>query len=225
MNAISASGLTKMYGNKVALSNVNLEVKSGDFFCVVGLNGAGKSTLIKILSGQISPTSGSADVLGMSVNDRIELKKKIGVVPEVVSVPVYLTVREYLEFCSNLRGGDVDSAIKKFWLSEHEDELCMNLSKGMRQRLTLAAAFLHEPKLVFLDEPFINLDPLYQKHLIDILGDYINNGGTVFMSTHILEIASKLCKGCAIIHKGTVMKLLDAPGELEDVFLEVVDSP
>ncbi len=232
--AISASRVGKRFGSVEALRDVDLAIEPGEFFGLFGPNGAGKSTLLRILSGQLRPTSGSAAVLGVDVvDDPLGVKALAGIVPEVESPPSYLTGYEYLYFVGRVRNVDRIDERVAHWLRYFDLEtaattLCKDLSKGTRQKLMLAAAFLHDPRVVFLDEPFINLDPIYQRKLKDFLSGYVSSGGTVLMASHLLEIAERLCQRVAIIREGTVIAsgtVADVRGEepdLESAFLRLV---
>jgi ABC-2 type transport system ATP-binding protein len=235
MAIIEAKGISKSFGDVQALKNVDISIESGEFFGCFGPNGAGKTTLLKILSGQLESSNGSARILDIDALAKpIEVKKVIGIVPEVESPPSYLTGREYLHFVGRVRkveeiSDKIDHWLDFFELREKEDVICRDLSKGMRQKLMIASALIHKPNLLFLDEPFINLDPLYQKKVKDYLIDYTNNGGTIFMCTHILEIAEKICTRVAIINKGELLAkgriddLKKQPSEdLEKIFLRLV---
>ncbi len=219
MAVIEGKNLVRTFGAMKALDDVSITVEEGDFFGFFGPNGAGKTTLIRILTGQLEPTSGSADVLGVDVvKEPLKAKERIGIVPEVESPPTYLTAFEYLYFVGKVR--KVDGLEKRIshWLSffdleEKKGTICKDMSKGMRQKLMLASAFIHDPKLVFLDEPFINLDPIYQRMLRDYLEEYVSNGGTVFMASHILEISERLCNKLAIVNLGKVV----AQGNIDDL--------
>lgn len=230
-NVIYTVGLSKSYGKTEALCNLHLEVEKGEFFGFLGPNGAGKTTTIKILTGQLPPDSGRAAVLGIDIKNFIAVKKAVGIVPEVVALPSFLTVTEYLEFVCRVR--EMESDKIEYWLdftelSENGNTLCRDLSQGMKQKVSFAAAFMHDPALVFLDEPFADVDPLMQNKLKKFLGEYIEQGKTVFLSTHILEFAEKLCSRIAIITKGTLAKtgtlaeLLEEGKDLEEVFLNLV---
>ena len=189
-----------------------------------------------MLSGQIIPTSGTAKVLGIDVaSDPISVKAVIGIVPELEYPPSFLTVEEYLHFVSSVRGlpdnGNVDKWIEFFGLEEKRETMCMSLSKGQKKKVTLSAALLHQPRLLFMDEPFLDLDPLFQRKFKAWLLDFVKSGGTVFLSTHILELAEKLCTRVGIIDKGRLVALgsLDelrkAKGEdLEQIFLRLVSA-
>jgi ABC-2 type transport system ATP-binding protein len=234
MDVISVEGLTKDYGSKRALAGVSFQVREGSFFGCFGPNGAGKSTLLRILTGQIRPTSGQAIVLGLDcATQGIEIKRNVGIVPEVESPPSYLTASEFLWFAGKVR--EVDNLDKKverwldfFELQEARGTLCRDLSKGMRQKIMLASAFIHEPKLLFLDEPFINLDPIYQRKLREYLQGLREEGRTIFLNSHILEIAQRLCQDVIILHRGRLVAKEDtgsmrARGEdLEALFMRLV---
>jgi len=219
MSVIEGRNIVKEYGVMKALDNVSISVDEGDFFGFFGPNGAGKTTLIRILTGQLEPTAGSINVLGVDVvREPLRVKKLIGIVPEVESPPTYLTAYEYLYFVGKIRGLDdledrIDKWLSFFDLEEKKGTICKDMSKGMRQKLMLASAFIHEPRLLFLDEPFINLDPIYQRLLREYLEDYISKRGTVFMASHILEISERLCNRLAIVNLGRIV----AQGRINDL--------
>jgi len=234
VSVISAKGLSKRFGQKQALDGVSFEVGGGDLFGLFGPNGAGKTTLLRILTGQLEQDGGEGKVLDVDVKaDPMEVKRRVGIVPEVESPPTYLTAYEYLYFVSRVRQiPDIDARIDRWFdffdLKESRDIICRDLSKGMRQKLMLASAFIHEPKLLFLDEPFINLDPIFQREVREYLLEYVRKGGTVFMCSHILEIAERLCNRAAIIADGRIIRigemsdLVKGGASLEEVFLKLV---
>jgi|TARA_B100000530_G_scaffold172886_1_gene109167 ABC-2 type transport system ATP-binding protein len=232
MPVISCSELLKKYDDVLALDSVNLEIEKGEFFGLLGPNGAGKTTLLKILTGQIKTTEGKAKILGMNIEENvIEVKKKIAIVPEQESPPSFLTPREVLEMVASIRqikNPNIEYWIEFFELEPMEGRVCRNLSRGQKQKVMLAAAFISETKLMFLDEPFINLDPIVQTKVRDWLAEYVNNGGTVFLNTHLLENAQRLCDRAAIIHQGKIQSLItmneleDQNMDLEDLFHEIV---
>lgn len=236
MAVIETSDVSKEFGDLKALDKVNLEVNKGNFFGLFGPNGAGKTTLLKILTGQLLPTKGQAKVDGRDVvKDPMGVKKSIGIVPEVESPPSYLTSHEYLYFVSKVRGvNDVEKRIERwlkfFGMEDSEGKICRDLSKGGRQKLMLASAFIHEPKILFLDEPFINLDPIYQRKSKDYLLEYASNGNTIFMCSHLLEIAEKLCKNVAVIDNGKIVasgsldEVRGESGDLESAFLRLIET-
>ena len=232
---VVAKDLGKRYGDFIALHPLDVKVSSGEFFGVFGPNGAGKSTFIKLLTGQLRPSIGGGEVLGINAaKEPQKLKANIGIVPESESPPSYLTPGEFLQFVGKLR--DIDELNKKveywldwFGLEEKRDTMCKDLSKGQRQKVMLASAFIHKPKLLFLDEPFANLDPIYQRKCRQYLLDLVTDGATIFLCSHVLEMAERMCNRMAIIDRGkvlaagTVKSLKKSSDEtLEDVFIRLV---
>src|SRR5207247_10664802 len=173
-------------------------VERGEFFGLFGPNGAGKTTMLRILTGQVRPTEATARVLDLDVVlEPLRVTSLIGIVPEVESPPSYLTAYEYLYFVGQVRKvegleGRIARWFEFFDLDEARSSLCKDLSKGTRQKLMLAAAFLHEASLVFLDEPFINLDPIYQRKVREFLPEYIDTGGPVFIPSHAVHIVANV---------------------------------
>ncbi len=232
--AIVTRDLVKRYGKLEALGGLSITVEQGESFCLLGPNGAGKSTTISILTGQIGPTSGSATVMGVDVTkDPLGVKKMIGIVPENEYPPSFLTVCEYLDLVCSIRNVPdpaprIDRWIEFFGLGTKRDVLCKDLSKGTKKKVIVSAALVHEPKLLFLDEPFLDLDPIVQHNLKAYLNEYVAKGGTVFLSTHTLEIAEKLCTRTAILSEGKliasgeVTQLKKEKESLEDVFMRLV---
>jgi ABC-2 type transport system ATP-binding protein len=232
--AIATRDLVKRYGKVEALGGLSIEVEQGESFCLLGPNGAGKTTTIAILTGQIEPTSGSAMVMGADVRrDPLGVKKMIGIVPENEYPPSFLTVREYLDLVCSIRSvpdsaKKIDRWIEFFGLSSKSDVLFKDLSKGTKKKVIVSAALVHEPKLLFLDEPFLDLDPIVQHNLKAYLVEYVSKGGTIFLSTHILEIAEKLCTRTAILNEGKLVtsgelsELKKEKESLEDVFMRLV---
>jgi ABC-2 type transport system ATP-binding protein len=206
---IEAEEVSKHFGEIVALKNVSINIHRGEFFGLFGPNGAGKTTLLRILTGQIAPDTGSVLTAGISSDDPINIKKVIGIVPEAETPPSFLTAQEVLELTCMIRKIENPKAMSEKWLGFFEikdkrDVLCRDLSKGQKQKLMLASAFVHEPRLLLLDEPFINLDPIFQRKVKDYLMSLVEDGRTIFMCTHILEMAEKLCTRIAIINDGQV---------------------
>ncbi|MBE0518313.1 MAG: ABC transporter ATP-binding protein [Thermoplasmata archaeon] len=234
MAVIDAKDLVMDFGGMKALNLVSLTVEKGDLYGFFGPNGAGKTTLIRILTGQLKPTSGTVDVLRVDVvKNPIKAKELVGIVPEVESPPTYLTAYEYLYFVGKVRKVDnledrIDKWLSFFDLESKKGTICKDMSKGMRQKLMLASAFMHEPELLLLDEPFINLDPIYQKLLREHLEEYVSKGGTVFLCSHILEIAERLCNKLAIVNLGRVVvqgrkdELVKEDDDLERLFMRVI---
>ena len=232
MHIISVENITKNFGAVEALRSVSFHVEEGDFYGLFGPNGAGKTTLLRILTGQLDPDSGEVIVAGISHRDPMELKRRVGIVPEAETPPTFLTAQETLELVCKIREiKDIEPRIEKwihfFGLEDKRSSLCKDLSKGQRQKVMLASAFIHEPGILFLDEPFINLDPIYQRRVRDYLMKLVDEGRTVFMCTHILEIAEKLCTRVAVIKDGVIVKEgsieeVAGNGALEDEFMKLV---
>ncbi len=222
---ILAKNLNKWYGNLHVLRDLNIEVEKGEIFGLLGPNGAGKTTLIKVLTGQTS-ASGEVKVGGINpITDPIGVRRIVGIVPESESVPNYLTVREYLYFVVRIRKlpiKKVDEMLDEFNLKKYENKICRDLSKGTKQRLMFAVAIMHNPRILFLDEPFINLDPIYQREMRELIKEYIASGGTIFMATHIMEMAEKLCTKIGIIIDGKIAKIVRNPQNLEEEFMKVI---
>ena len=225
--AIKVENLNKWYGNNHVIKNLNLEIKKGEIFGLLGPNGAGKTTLIKILTGQ-THARGFANVMGINpIRNPVKVRRVIGIVPETESVPNYLTVKEYLYFVVKVRNLEVErvnEAMKVFHLHDYSDIVCKDLSKGTKQRVMFAAAMIHNPQILFLDEPFINLDPIYQREIESLLKSYIGRGGTIFMATHILDMARRVCTRIGIMRDGRIAKVTNEVGNIEEIFLKVMEN-
>ena len=231
---ISASGLSRHYGELKAVDQVSLEVEEGSLFGLLGPNGSGKTTMIRMLTGQVRPTSGSASVLGIDVvANPVQVRQQIGIIPEQETPPSFLTAEEYLAFVGSVRKIPAVKEKADWWFEflefpEKRDVLCKDLSRGTRQKLMFAQAFLHRPVLALIDEPLINFDPVMQKTVKGYLKEYVRDGGTIFLSTHILEIAEEICSDVAIIHHGRLVHtgpvagILGQQQHLADFFLEAV---
>jgi ABC-2 type transport system ATP-binding protein len=233
---IETKSLTKKYGNLTAVSELNLQVNPGELFVFLGSNGAGKTTTIKMLTGLLQPTSGTATIAGFDVvNSPLEVKKVIGYLPDEPFLYTKLTGREYLQFIADIRGVQkkrekVDRFIDLFELSQSADELIEGYSLGMKKKVAIGAALIHDPKVLFLDEPTGGLDPRSAKTMKDILMDIRQRGSTVFMTTHILEIAERMCDRIGIINSGKLIRVgtmdelrkeAQSGSSLEDIFLEL----
>jgi len=232
MSVINCKVLSKKYDDVEALNDVNLRVNEGEFFGLLGPNGAGKTTLLKILTCQLKKTEGEAEVFGLDTFTEFKaIKPKIAIVPEQESPPSFLTPREVLELVVNIRrieNNDIDYWLEFFELEAMEGRVCRNLSRGQKQKVMLASAFISKTKLMFLDEPFINLDPIVQSKVREWLKEYVKSGGTVFINTHLLENAERLCDRAAIIHQGEIQSLITLKDlrkqnlTLEKLFHEIV---
>ncbi|MFP4632329.1 MAG: ABC transporter ATP-binding protein [Halobacteriales archaeon] len=233
MKAVETHELTKSYGDLTALDGLSLDVERGEVFGLLGPNGAGKSTCIEVLTGQTKPTSGTASVLGVDpVEDPVGVRREIGVLPEREDPPSFMTPREYFEFVGRVRDFDVDGAAERWGASlgfaGKLDTLNIDLSRGQKQKVMLAQAFVHEPELVFIDEPLTNLDPVVQERVKSLVADYNDDGGTVFLSTHDIHVAEELCTRVGIIQDGVLVATrevgdLDGDGRLIDEFLDAVE--
>jgi len=233
-NAIEMKNLTKDFGDLRAVNGLSFSIKEGELFGLLGPNGSGKTTTVKLLTGQLRPTKGNSTVLGINVlKNPIKVREFVGIMPEQENPPSFLTAEEYLNFVANIRNLDnIENRCNKwFRFLQFEDEkgvLCKDLSRGTRQKLMFAQAFLHEPKLAFIDEPLINLDPIIQKKVKDYLQDFVRNGNTIFFCTHVLEIAEKICTRIGIIDKGRLIyegpikDLKKKRQHLEEFFLKLV---
>ena len=233
---IAAKGLTKVYGDLVAVNKVSLSVKKGALFGLLGPNGSGKSTMIKMLTGQIKPTAGTATVLGLDVQrDPIGIRECVGIIPEQETPPSFLSATEYLHFVGAIRRiPDIDERAA-WWFDfldfkDMKDVLCKDLSRGTRQKLMFAQAFLHTPVLALIDEPLINFDPIMQRVVKDYLTEYVKAGNSIFISTHILAVAEEICSDFAILSKGNLLHtgtMADLGAEhrnLDDFFLSLVQK-
>lgn len=231
---ISTENLTKLYGDLTAVNNVTLSVQKGSLFGLLGPNGSGKTTMIKMLTGQISPSTGNAIILGIDVNtDPVGVRKLVGIIPEQESPPSFLTCMEYLEFIGNIRKIPDLEKRADWWFEflEFEDKknvLCKDLSRGTRQKLMLTQAFIHEPELALIDEPLINFDPIMQDKVKSFFVTYAQKGNTLFISTHLLETAEEICSEVAILQSGTLLftgtikSVRERYGHLQDLFLSLV---
>ena len=231
---IEARDISKNYGDVPAVSHVTLDVRKGALFGLLGPNGSGKTTMIRMLTGQTLPTGGTATVLGVdAIRDPIGVRRKVGIIPEQETPPSFLTAQEYLEFVAAIRKIPDIKAKADWWFdfldfADKKQVLCKDLSRGTRQKLMFTQAFLHEPELALIDEPLINFDPIMQDLIKEYLTDYVKKGNTIFISTHILEVAEEICSEFAILHKGRLMYTgpvaeLTAKGEhLPSFFLSLV---
>jgi len=221
-HSIVMEGLTKRYGDKLAIDGVSFKVERGEVFGYLGPNGAGKSTTINILSGLIEPTGGTALIDGLDLRrERVEIKRKIGVVPEASNLYDELTVRENLGFVSKLyhvprrlREERITRLLDSFDLDEHGGRRFGRLSKGLKRRTVLAAALIHEPDILFLDEPTSGLDVVSARTLRRMIEGFKEREITVFLTTHYIEEAGSLCDRVAILVRGKIVTI-DTPQALE----------
>ncbi len=237
--AIETSNLIKNFGNLTAVDNIDLTVKKGEIFGFLGPNGAGKTTTIKLLTGLLKPTSGTVKIMGKDIQENpIAVKKVIGFVPDEPRIYEKLTGIEFLKFMGNIFGieiGDIEKKIiellKLFDLAGRGEELIQGYSHGMKQKIAIAGALIHSPRVLFFDEPTVGLDPKSARIIKDILKFRAKSGDCIFMSTHILEIAERMCDRIGIIQNGKLivvgnmeeLKKLskDDESNLEEIFLEL----
>ncbi len=236
---IETVNLTKSFGNLLAVSNLNIKVNSGEIYGFLGLNGAGKTTTIGMITGLLKPTSGTALIDGIDIlKDPVNAKSRIGLIPDTPNVYKKLTGREFLYFVADIYDVDRKTAKEKmndlfdmFSLKDKADELIESYSHGMRQKIVIAGALIHNPSILVLDEPTVGLDPKSAKLVKDLLRALAEKGKTIFMSTHILEIAERMCDKVGIVNEGKLIaegtiselkeKAKDKTANLEDLFLEL----
>ena len=235
--AIETIGLTRVFGTKRAVDELDLKVETGKFYGFLGPNGAGKSTTIKMLTGLLAPSSGSIRILGESLADEDrarEVRRRIGVVPEHLGLFDNLTGREYLTFIGRMYllppptvAARCDELLGIMGLQGEEKKLTIEYSHGMKKKLALAGALLPGPDLLFLDEPFEGVDAVSSRVLRDVLRSCVKRGATVFLTSHVLEIVEKLCTDVGIIANGKLviqetMENVRTTGSLEERFISAV---
>ena len=226
--------LTKKYGDKVAVDDLNIEIKSGEIYGFIGHNGAGKTTTLKACCGILPFEEGNITINGLSIKDNpIECKKIMAYIPDNPDLYGYMTANKYLNFICDIY--QIDKSQRKQLINKYADlfELTNDLgqtingySHGMKQKLALIAALIHDPKLIIMDEPFVGLDRKAAHEVKQLMRNICDNGGAIFFSTHVLEVAEKLCDKVAIIKNGKLIKeglVNEVIGDdsLEDVFLEL----
>lgn len=241
--AIVAEGLTKTFRDVPALDGVSFRVPRGRFFGFLGPNGAGKSTTMRILSGLLRPTRGRVLIEGIDVQaDPLAVKRIIGIVPEDPPLYERLTGEEYLRFCGRMFGlttaqtqSRSEELLHFLSLDAERGKLIVDYSQGMKKKLALAAALIHSPKVLFLDEPLNGIDPISSRIVMDLLTGLTRKGVTLFFTSHVLDVVERLCDEVAIIDRGKILaqgtldeirQLRDVGrgASLEDVFLKLVDA-
>jgi ABC-2 type transport system ATP-binding protein len=238
---IQAALLTKTFGSLTAVSGLTLEIPQGEFFAFLGPNAAGKTTTIKLLTGLLRPTSGSCRIGGFDVQAEPEAAKALlAYVPDFPFLYDKLTAREFMQFVGDLFNVERKTAtmrtgelFEKFHLDSYRHELTETLSHGTRQRLVLASALLHEPKVIIIDEPMVGLDPTHARIVKDELKARSLAGTTIFLSTHTLSVAEEMADRVGIIHRGRLIALgtveelrqqSKETGQLESVFLALIGA-
>jgi ABC-2 type transport system ATP-binding protein len=239
--AVKVQGLAISYGSFVAVENLSFTVKNGEIYGLLGPNGAGKTSTIKVLVGVLEPRAGNVEIYGNPISNEVPAKSQVGYVPEEVVLLDSLTPREFFEFISSIRRLEINVAnsrlerfVSALELKQYFDTPIAALSMGNKQKVAIVAALLHDPKLLILDEPLIGLDARSSKILKELITFHAKKGGAVIFSTHIMEVAEKLCTKVAIINKGRIVgegtvdelrKLVKgAEGSLEDIFLKVTEQ-
>jgi ABC-2 type transport system ATP-binding protein len=238
---IEFNGLSKQYGRFSAVDTLNLRVAPGELFGFLGPNGAGKTTTIRMMMGLLVPTRGSVSIDGYDCHaDGVEVKRRIGYLPDNPIFYDYLRGHEILRFVAQMHGFSRTQAkvrterlLAEFGLDEAGDEFAVNYSMGMKKKLALACALIHQPRVLILDEPINGLDPRAAREVNERLLQCVTQGVTVFVSTHLLDMAERLCSRVGIIHHGKLVATgtLDeiraataTNGSLEDVFLNLTND-
>ena len=238
--ALRLAGLRKDFG-RPAVDGLDLVVRRGEFYALLGPNGAGKTTTLRLVTGLLAPDGGSIEVLGIDLADApAAAKARMAYLPDEPMLYGKLKPFEYLEFVAGLWGVRAEEAEPRArelldWLdlSRHEHELTEGFSRGMKQKLALAGALIHEPELLILDEPLTGLDAVAARQVKDLLLAHVAKGGTVILTTHILEVAERLAQRIGIIRQGRLiaegtldeLRARTRGGSLEDVFLQLTTAP
>ena len=239
--SIETSGLNKIFSDKHVLKGLDLAIPRGEIFAFLGPNGAGKTTTLKLLTGLMAPSSGTVNICGYDIaKNPIEVKKRIGVVLEQPFVYNHITGFEFMRFVGGIYNVNVNEQKKKipellemFELLSHSNEVVQSYSHGMKQKLVIASVLLHNPQTIFLDEPLVGLDPKSARLVKEIFCVLSKRGVTVFMCTHVLEIAEKIAHRVGIIQNGRLIALekvsvlkdrIKEKSNLEDVFLDLTNG-
>ena len=231
---LKIENLTKTYGSKKAVDNLSLHINSGEIYGFIGHNGAGKTTTLKSIAGIIGFDGGEILIDGDSIKSApIKCKEKIAYIPDNPDIYDYMTGLKYLNFIADIfkisqseRKEKIEKYAAKFEISDKLSDLISSYSHGMKQKLAVISAWIHSPKLIIMDEPFVGLDPMAAHTLKEMMREHCENGGAIFFSTHVLEVAEKLCDKVAIIKNGKLIKsgtMDEVKGDesLEEVFLEL----
>lgn len=235
---LKIKGFTKIYtGGKKAVDNLNLEVNAGDIYGFIGHNGAGKTTTIKAIAGVLDFKFGDIEINGISIKKKPEkCKEQMAYIPDNPDLYEHLTGIQYLNFIGDIfkiKKQEREEVIKKysdmFEITSNLGDLISSYSHGMKQKLAIISALIHKPKLLILDEPFVGLDPKASHILKEIMKELCQEGGAIFFSTHVLEVAEKLCNKIAIIKGGKLIasgetEKIIGNNSLENVFMELIDN-
>lgn len=234
---LSISHLTKKYGDKVAVDDLTLDIADGEIYGFIGHNGAGKTTTIKAVAGILGFETGEITIAGLSIKENpLECKKKMAYIPDNPDLFDYMSGIKYLNFVADVYGvsaEDRQERIRKyadaFELTDSLAQPVNEYSHGMKQKLAIISAWIHQPRLIIMDEPFVGLDPKAAHILKQMMRELCDNGGSIFFSTHVLDVAEKLCDNVAIIKNGKLIKsgtMEEVKGDssLENVFLELEEE-
>lgn len=234
---LKIENLLKKYGDKVAVDNLNLHISAGEIYGFIGHNGAGKTTTLKCIMGITDFESGNIEVNGKSIiKHPIECKKQIAYIPDNPDIYEYMTGIQYLNFIGDIfevsiedRNALIEKYATEFEIKSSLGNYINSYSHGMKQKLAVISALIHRPKLVIMDEPFVGLDPIASHKLKEIMREICNDGGAIFFSTHVLEVAEKICDKVAIIKAGKLIKSgtmdeVKGDASLESVFLELEEN-
>ena len=231
---VEIKNVTKKYGNNIALKNVSFDIQDGEIFAFIGHNGAGKTTLIKAIVGIHKVDEGDILINGKSINsDPIDCKKEMAFVPDNPELYEQMKAVDFIDFICDMyevsqevREKNIKKYAKMFEMEDHLNETIQSFSHGMKQKIALIAALAHDPKVLIMDEPFVGLDPKAVFDVKEVMNEMIKEGKIIFFSTHILDVAEKLCSRVAIIKKGELIKVgkmdeIKGDKSLEKVFLEL----
>lgn len=234
---LNIQNLTKRYGSKTAVDNLSLSIEAGEICAFIGHNGAGKTTTLKACCGLLTPDSGEITVDGMSIREKpIDCKRVMAYIPDNPDMYEFLTGYEYLNFVADVYGVTKEDREKRIaelgallGITDALGGAISECSHGMKQKIAIISALIHKPKLILMDEPFVGLDPVASHQLKNLMAEHCANGGAIFFSTHVLEVAEKLCNKVAIIKNGKLVAsgaMDDVRGDssLEEIFLELEEE-
>ena len=234
---LNIQNLTKRYGSKTAVDNLSLSIEAGEICAFIGHNGAGKTTTLKACCGLLTPDSGEITVDGMSIREKpIDCKRVMAYIPDNPDMYEFLTGYEYLNFVADVYGVTKEDREKRtaelgalLGITDALGGAISECSHGMKQKIAIISALIHKPKLILMDEPFVGLDPVASHQLKNLMAEHCANGGAIFFSTHVLEVAEKLCNKVAIIKNGKLVAsgaMDDVRGDssLEEIFLELEEE-
>ncbi len=234
---LNIQNLTKRYGSKTAVDNLSLSIEAGEICAFIGHNGAGKTTTLKACCGLLTPDSGEITVDGMSIREKpIDCKRVMAYIPDNPDMYEFLTGYEYLNFVADVYGVTKEDREKRIaelgallGITDALGGAISECSHGMKQKIAIISALIHKPKLILMDEPFVGLDPVASHQLKNLMAEHCANGGAIFFSTHVLEVAEKLCNKVAIIKNGKLVAsgaMDDVRGDssLEEIFLELEEK-